>query len=325
MEKLLDVRDLRTYFYTYRGVVKALNGVYLTIKDGEVVGLVGETGSGKSVTARSIMRLIDPPGRIVGGNVFFEGRDLLKLSDREMMKIRGRKISMIFQEPIIALNPVLTIRTQIIETIMANRDVSVNEAEEIALELLEAVGLPNPKMIMKRYPFELSGGMAQRVFIAMAISANPRLLIADEPTSSLDVTIQAQILDLLNRLMEEGRISSMLYITHDLGVAAELCHRIAVMYGGRVIEFASTEEIFKEPLHPYTRSLLKAIPRLGYYDELYTIPGRVPDLVNPPSGCMFHPRCPYMKDVCKKEIPEYVEIDNSHYVACHFAGVKDVR
>ncbi len=317
MEELLRVRELRTHFYTYRGVVRALNGVNLTVPVKEVVGLVGETGSGKSVTARSIIRLIDSPGEIVGGEVIFEGRDLLKLRGDEMAEVRGKKISMIFQEPVIALNPVLNVGTQMRETIQANLGHPKEEAEEEAVKLLTGVGLPDARSILKRYPHELSGGMAQRVMIAMAVSAEPKLLIADEPTSSLDVTIQSQILQLLRDLMEAGSISSILFITHDLGVAAELCDKIAVMYGGRIAEFGTLEQIFEDPRHPYTMGLMKAVPKLGDYDHLYTIPGEVPDLVSPPEGCVFHPRCPHAMDVCSEVAPREAEVGGSHVVSCH--------
>lgn len=320
MEELLAVEGLRTYFYTYRGVVKALNGVDLRVMNGEVVGLVGETGSGKSVTARSIIRLIDPPGEIVGGKVVFEGRDLLSLGEGAMATVRGKKISMIFQEPVIALNPVLNVGTQVKETLQTNLGYSKDQAEKEAVRLLADVGLPDPHSIIKRYPHELSGGMAQRALIAMAIAAKPKLLIADEPTSSLDVTIESQILQLIQDLMEMGSISSILFITHDLGVAAHLCDKIAVMYGGRIAEFGSLEQIFENPQHPYTMGLMRAVPKLGYYDKLYTIPGEVPDLVSPPSGCIFHPRCPRAMDICSEVEAEAVEVEEGHIVSCHLVG-----
>jgi oligopeptide/dipeptide ABC transporter ATP-binding protein len=315
--ELLKVKDLKTYFYTYRGIVKALNGVEFDILEGEIVGLVGETGCGKSVTARSIMRLIDPPGRIVSGEVILEGKDLLKLKEDDMVNIRGKKISMIFQEPIISLNPVLNIGMQIKETIEANLGYHGKEAEKKVIELLTQVGLPDPINLMKRYPHELSGGMAQRVLIAIAIAANPKLLIADEPTSSLDVTIQSQILELIKNLIKIGSISSVLFITHDLGVAAQICNKIAVMYGGKIVEFGDIMKIFEKPIHPYTNGLMKAIPKPGYYDILYTIPGELPDLVSLPSGCIFHQRCPYATKVCTEVEPPSYEIEKSHIVACH--------
>jgi peptide/nickel transport system ATP-binding protein len=317
MNELLEVKGLKTNFYTYRGVVKALNGVSFSIHDGEVVGLVGETGSGKSVTAKSIMRLIDTPGKIMEGEIWFNGVDLLKLKEDEMRHMRGKEMSMIFQEPVIALNPVLNVGVQMIEAIETNLGYDKKAAEIEALDLLRKVGLPDVESLLKRYPHELSGGMAQRVFIAMSIAARPKLLIADEPTSSLDVTIQSQILVLLRHLMEIDSINSILFITHDLGVAAELCDKIAVMYGGRIMEYGTKEEIFMEPLHPYTQGLMKAVPKPGFYGELFTIPGEVPDLVMPPSGCVFNPRCIHRMDVCDKMEPKLVKLSETHYVSCH--------
>lgn len=317
MGKLLEVKGLKTNFYTYRGVVKALNGVDFIIHDKEVVGLVGETGSGKSVTAKSIMRLIDAPGKIMEGEVLFNGVDLLKLREDKMRDVRGNEISMIFQDPVIALNPVLNVGTQMIEAIETNLGYDRKKAKTEALDLLGRVGLPDVESLLKRYPHELSGGMAQRVFIAMSIAARPKLLIADEPTSSLDVTVQSQILSLLRHLMEIDSINAVLFITHDLGVAAELCDKIAVMYGGRIMEFGTKEEIFDEPLHPYTRGLMRAVPKPGFYGELFTIPGEVPDLVTPPTGCVFHPRCQHRMDVCDSEEPRTTKASESHYVTCH--------
>ncbi len=311
---LLTIRDLVIHFHTYRGVVKALDGVNLSINKGEAVGLVGETGSGKTVTALTIMRLLEPNAKILNGQVLFEGRDLLKVSEEEMRKIRGKEISMVFQEPKAALNPVLTIGYQLVEAIMAHREVEKDEARKIAVNMLKKVGLPDPERLLKRYPHELSGGMAQRVMIAMALLMRPKLLIADEPTSALDVTVQAQILDLMKELIEEIN-TSVLYITHDLGVAAEICDKIAVMYAGNVVEYGDIYSVFEEPLHPYTVGLLNAIPRLGR--DLYTIKGEIPDLINPPSGCRFHPRCPKAMEVCKKVKPKLVNLGNGRYVACH--------
>ena len=312
-KELLNVKDLITRFYTYRGVVKALEGVNLTVGRREIVGLVGETGSGKTVTALSILRLIDPPGEIVDGEVTFDGRDLLKLSDEEMRRVRGKEISIIFQEPTLALNPVLTVGFQLQEAI-ETQNIPKEEAIKLAIDLLERVGLPDPERMFKSYPHELSGGMAQRAIIAMALAMKPKLLIADEPTSSLDVTIQAQILELIKKPVEDIGVS-VLYITHDLGVAAEICDKIAVMYTGNIVEFGDIFSIFEEPLHPYTKGLLNAIPKLGR--DLYTIRGEVPDLVNPPSGCRFHPRCLQALDICSREKPQDVEVRKGHLVACH--------
>lgn len=317
-DKLLTIRDLVTHFYTYRGVVKALDGVNLSISKREFAGLVGETGSGKSVTALSIMRLIEPPGKIISGEVIFNGRDLLKLSVEEVREIRGKEISMIFQEPTLALNPVLTIGLQLREAIEIS-GVQKKEAENLAITMLKKVGLPDPERILKSYPHELSGGMAQRVMIAMALSLKPKLLIADEPTSSLDVTVQAQIIDLMKKLVDEIG-TSVLYITHDLGVAAEICDKIAVMYAGNIVEQSDIFTMFEEPLHPYTENLLKAIPKMGC--DLYTIEGEVPDLINPPSGCRFHPRCQKALPICLREKPQLVEVGKDHFVACHLFKYK---
>jgi len=311
--ELLNVKNLITRFYTYRGVVKALEGVNLTVGRKEIVGLVGETGSGKSVTALSILRLIDPPGEIVNGEVIFDGRNLLKLSDEEMRKVRGKEISMIFQEPTVALNPVLTVGFQLREA-METQNIPKEEAIKLAVDLLGRVGLPDPERMFKSFPHELSGGMAQRAMIAMALAMKPKLLIADEPTSSLDVTLEAQILELIKKPVE-GMGVSVLYITHDLGVAAEICDKIAVMYTGSIVEFGDIFSIFEEPLHPYTKGLLNAVPKLGR--DLYTIRGEVPDLVNPPSGCRFHPRCLQALDICSREKPQSVEVRKGHFVACH--------
>ena len=312
-KELLNVKNLITRFYTYRGVVKALEGVDLTVGGREIVGLVGETGSGKSVTALSILRLIDPPGKIVNGEVLFDGRDLLKLSDEEMRKVRGKEISMIFQEPTVALNPVLTVGFQLREA-METQNIPKEEAIKLAVDLLGRVGLPDPERMFKSFPHELSGGTAQRAMIAMSLAMKPKLLIADEPTSSLDVTLEAQILELIKKPVE-GMGVSVLYITHDLGVAAEICDKIAVMYTGSIVEFGDIFSIFEEPLHPYTKGLLNAVPKLGR--DLYTIRGEVPDLVNPPSGCRFHPRCLQALDICLREKPQNVEVRKGHFVACH--------
>lgn len=319
---LLTVKNLRVIFHTYRGIIKALNGVNIWINKQERLGLVGETGCGKSVTSLSIMRLIEEPGEIVEGEIIFNGKDLLKLSENEMMKIRGKEISMIFQEPISALNPVFKVGYQIAEAIAHAENISIKDAYEKVRDALEMVGL-DWKRTMNLYPHELSGGMAQRIMIAMALVTRPKLLIADEPTSALDVTIQAQILNLLDDLIKEMK-SAVMMITHDLGVAAEFCDRIAVMYAGNVVEFTKTEIIFENPLHPYTKGLLKAVPRIGRTEELEGVPGMVPDLVDPPPGCRFHPRCENRLDICSRKKPELVEVEEDHFVACHLfsGGVK---
>ncbi len=316
MKRLLDVSDLRVMFHTYRGTIKALNGVRLWLNEEERLGIVGETGCGKSVSALSIMRLIDPPGEITDGEVVFEGLDLLKMSEEEMDKsVRGKKISMIFQEPVSALNPVFKVGFQIAEAIAHSNDISMDEAYKQVPESLEMVGL-DWKRSMELYPHELSGGMAQRVMIAMALAVKPKLLIADEPTSALDVTIQAQILQLLDELVRMGK-NAVILITHDLGIASEFCDRITVMYAGNVIEVSDSQEVFQSPLHPYSKGLINSIPIIGASKVLKGIPGSVPDLVSPPPGCRFHPRCEFCFDRCRVELPDLREVKPDHFVACH--------
>jgi len=318
MEKLLSVRNLRTIFHTYRGIVKALNGVSFDVYKEDFLGIVGETGCGKSVTSLSIMRLIEEPGEIVEGSVIFEGKDLLKLSEEQMQKVRSKEISMIFQEPKMALNPVLKVGFQIAEAISTAEDLPIKskEVQTKVYEILKAVGLPDPESMAEKYPHELSGGMAQRIMIAMGLVTKPKLLIADEPTSALDVTIQAQILHLIKELVSEMGTSAMI-ITHNLGIVAEYCERVVIMYAGNVAEIGEVKEIFKEPLHPYTKGLINAVPVIGTKGKLQTIRGIVPDLVNPPSGCRFHPRCDHAMDICSKELPPIKEVKPGHFVACH--------
>lgn len=313
---IVEFRNLKTYFYTEEGVVKAVNDVSFSIREGETVCVVGESGCGKSVTALSLMRLIQsPPGKIVGGEIIFDGRDILKLSDAEMRRIRGNEIGMIFQEPMTSLNPVLTIGDQLMEPLMLHKHMTKKEAWNKAIELIKQVGIPRAEQIMTSYPHELSGGMRQRIMIAMAISCDPKLLIADEPTTALDVTIQAQILDLLRRLKEEKKMALML-ITHDLGIVAEMADYVVVMYAGKVIEEAPVRELFKNPKHPYTRGLLKAKPVIGRRQErLYTIPGQVPNPIDLGDFCYFSDRCEYTMDVCRKKMPPLVADENGHKVA----------
>ncbi|MFN3282724.1 MAG: ABC transporter ATP-binding protein [Pseudothermotoga sp.] len=312
---LVDISRLRVIFHTYRGTIKALNGVELWLNEEERLGVVGETGCGKSVTALSIMRLIEQPGEIIDGKIWFNGKDLLQLNEDEMDKVRGKQISMIFQEPVAALNPVFKVGFQIAETIAHSQNISINDAYTQVREALEMVGLDWQRTI-DLYAHELSGGMAQRVMIAMALAVRPKLLIADEPTSALDVTIQAQILELLDKLVSVGK-NAVILITHDLGIASEFCDRVAVMYAGNVIEVAPSQEIFNEPLHPYTKGLIDSIPVVGRAKQLTGIAGVVPDLVDPPSGCRFHPRCKHAFEKCNVELPELVQIKANHYVACH--------
>ncbi len=320
--KLLEVSDLKTYFFTDDGVVKAVDGVSFSIDEGETFGLVGESGCGKSVTALSIIKLIpDPPGKIIGGEVRLEGEDLLKKSENEMQKIRGNKISMIFQEPMTSLDPVFTIGSELIETIQLHQGVEKEEAEKKAIEMLRVVGIPEPEKRMKEYPHQLSGGMRQRAMIAMALSCNPKLLIADEPTTALDVTIQAQILRLMDKLKEEFS-AAVLLITHDLGVIAETCKNVGVMYAGKIVEYGSVEDIFENPLHPYTVGLNRAIPRLDVDTEkLQIIEGNVPDLIDMPSGCKFHPRCPYAMDICREKEPPLKEREKNHFARCYLEEI----
>jgi len=313
---LLDIRNLKTYFYTYKGVVKALEGVNLRIGANELLGLVGETGCGKTVTGLSILRLIDSPGKIIGGEIVFGGEDLLKLSENEMSeRIRGKKISMIFQEPRSSLNPTYTVGSQISEAIRLHQRVDKREAFERSISILRQTGMPDPERIVKEYPHELSGGMAQRAMIAMALSCDPELLIADEPTSSLDVTIEAQILELIKDLISKFR-ASVLLITHDLGIVAETCDKVAVMYAGNVIEYGDVRDIFKRHKHPYTEGLLKSVPKLKVSGELYTIEGTVPNLITPPTGCRFHPRCPEAMKKCSELKPPDFEVESGHSVSC---------
>lgn len=313
---LLDIRNLKTYFYTYKGVVKALEGVNLRIGANELLGLVGETGCGKTVTGLSILSLIDYPGKIIGGEIVFGGEDLLKLSENEMSeRIRGKKISMIFQEPRSSLNPTYTVGSQISEAIRLHQRVNKREAFERSISILRQTGMPDPERIVKEYPHELSGGMAQRAMIAMALSCDPDLLIADEPTSSLDVTIEAQILELIKELISKFR-ASVLLITHDLGIVAETCDKVAVMYAGNVIEYGDVRDIFKRHKHPYTEGLLKSVPKLKMSGELYTIEGTVPNLITPPTGCRFHPRCPEARKKCSELKPPDFEVEMGHSVSC---------
>ncbi len=316
---LLEVRDLRTYFFTEAGVARAVDGVSWSLPRGKTLALVGESGCGKSVTALSIMRLVpDPPGRIVGGQILFDGRDLVTASERELRQIRGNRIGMIFQEPMTSLNPVYTIGDQIIEAIELHQSLRGRAARELAIEMLRQVGIPAPERRVDEYPHQLSGGMRQRVMIAMALSCNPSLLIADEPTTALDVTIQAQILDLL-RSLQEQRHMSVLLITHDLGVVAQVADEVCVMYASRIVERAEVRELFANPLHPYTQGLFRSIPRLGQEKErLEVIPGNVPNPLHFPSGCKFHPRCPRGHDdpQCRTQDLGLKELRPGHWVAC---------
>jgi peptide/nickel transport system ATP-binding protein len=382
-ESLFHIKDLYLNFYTYDGVVKALDGVTLNLRKGEILGLVGETGCGKSVTSLSLLKIVVPPGRIEGGQIEFNVKgktyDILSLSDPTMRRVRGRYVSMIFQEPRAALNPVYTVGDQISEVFFHHRKEELirgaisqlekdiekssgikrwiykkelslyekmlknpkskqvniaskipiirrfqnrmkNEARKMAIDLLRLLNIPDPARVVDMYPHELSGGMAQRVVIAMALSCNPLLLIADEPTTNLDVTVQAQILVLIKELQSNFG-SAILYVTHDLGVVAEICDRVAVMYAGNVVELADVMSLFRKPLHPYTQGLLASIPRPG--QKFVSIPGTVPSLINPPKGCRFHDRCGYAMERCVKEKPKFIEIEKDHFVACHLYSLKE--
>jgi oligopeptide/dipeptide ABC transporter ATP-binding protein len=324
-QKILEIKELRTYFFTYEGVAKAVDGVSCQLEKGEPLGVVGESGCGKSVTALSVLRLIPvPPGRVVGGEILFKGRNLLGLSEDEMRKIRGNRISMIFQEPMTSLNPVFTVGNQIRETFKLHQGLSKKESLEKSIEMLRLVNIPTPERAVERYPHELSGGMRQRVMIAMALACNPEILIADEPTTALDVTIQAQILDLMNKLKEELGMAIIL-ITHNLGVVAETAKRVIVMYAGKIVEEAQTKTLFGNPQHPYTMGLLKSIPVLGDKIRrgkvrLNEIPGVVPSLYELPSGCKFSTRCPFVMDICKEKEPELKEIEKGHFSSCWLAN-----
>ncbi len=319
-DRLLEVKDLKTYFDTDEGVVKAVDGVSFHLDKGETLGVVGESGSGKSVTSLSVMRLIaTPPGRIASGEMFFEGQDLVKKSERDMRRIRGNEISMIFQEPMTSLNPVYTVGDQIAEAIVLHQGKSQREAMRMAAEMLDLVGIPEPGKRVKNYPHQMSGGMRQRVMIAMALSCGPKLLIADEPTTALDVTIQAQILDLMRKLQREIGMS-ILFITHDLGVVAEVADRVVVMYAGRAVEEGDVNDIFAKPQMPYTLGLMNSIPRVDraaeHQDRLEAIPGNVPNPLYLPEGCAFHPRCRFMVDACKAENPRLEDTGGGHMVRC---------
>ncbi len=319
-ERLLEVRGLKTYFFTEAGVVKAVDGVDFYVNRGEVLGLVGESGCGKSVTAFSIIRLVGVPGKVVAGEVLFDGDDLLKVNDAEIRRVRGNKITMIFQQPTSCLNPVFKVGDQISEVLEVHQTLGKEAGRQRAVDLLKLVGIPEPEKRIDSYPHELSGGMAQRVMIAMALACMPEMLIADEPTTALDVTIQAQILDLLRNLQTETG-TAIILITHDLGIVAEMCERVAVMYAGRIVEEADVETLFSHPKHPYTVGLLGSVPVLGVVkDKLDVIPGSVPNLINLPPGCQFAPRCrPRVEnnlEICAQQEPELKNIQPRHQVRC---------
>ncbi len=321
---LLDVRDLRTYFLTDGGDVRAVDGVSFSMAPGERLGVVGESGSGKSVTAASIMGLIEPPGAIVGGEILFHGRDLVSLPEREMRTIRGKEIAIIFQDPMTALDPVFTIGSQMVETLKIHKGMSRKEARTVAIDTLADVHIPSPEKRLDDYPHQFSGGMRQRVVIAMALLCDPDLLIADEPTTALDVTSQAQVMDLMLSLADD-RGTAVMLITHDLGVVAGFCENVQVMYAGEIIERGPAGRLYLEPEHPYTRGLLESVPRLDEDapSQLYSIRGSAPSTVTPPQGCRFWPRCDHAMDVCVSTRPEPCRGEGARECACHFAGRLD--
>ena len=317
-DKLFEIKNLKTFFHTEAGTVKAVNDVSFDIFEGEVLGIVGESGSGKSVTSLSINRLIpNPPGEIVSGEIIYDGKNLLELSYEEMRKYRGRHISMIFQEPMTSLNPVLRVGVQMNEVLVEHEGISEEEATKKSIEMLDAVGIPEPERRINDYPHQFSGGMRQRIMIAMALQCNPSLLIADEPTTALDVTIQAQILDLMMELKDSRNDAAILLITHDLAVIAETCDRVIVMYGGVIQEIATIDELFKNPLHPYTKALMNSIPKIDQkVDRLNTLKGIVPSILDMPVGCKFCTRCDFVEQKCEDTEPELIEIKDGHFVRC---------
>ena len=320
MVPILQIKNLKTFFYSSQGVGKAVNGISWNLDRREALGIVGESGCGKTVTALSILRLVsDPPGRIVGGKILFEGNDLLKLSENQMEELRGNRISMIFQDPMNSLDPVFTIGNQIAEVFQFHQGMSRRDALEQSIEMLKTVKIPSPEERVSEYPYQMSGGMQQRVMIAMALACRPQVLIADEPTTALDVTIQAQILDLMLKLKEELD-TAIILITHDLGIIAEVAQRVIVMYAGEIVEEATVDEIFENPLHPYTRGLLQSMPHVDQRSKrlarLQEIPGVVPGLNELPQGCLFHPRCPQTMEICREESPEWIQISDRASVRC---------
>lgn len=317
MSQILSVVDLETQFSTPHGTVRAVNRVSFMVGRGEIVGIVGESGSGKSMTARSILRIVPRPGKIVGGQVLLDGRNLLALDEKEMQRVRGGKIAIIFQEPGAALNPVFTVGDQLLENLKIHRGLTGNKAREMAADYFAQVGIPEPRLRLDSYPHQLSGGMQQRVTIAMALACSPELLIADEPTTALDVTIQAQILDLLVRLAREANVG-MIFITHNIAAVAQIAQRILVMYAGKIVEEGTTEQVIDAPQHPYTQALLKAMPRIQAVrgERLYEIAGRVPDLSNLPTGCAFHPRCEFVMERCRTDVPSLDVVEGNRRVSC---------
>jgi len=315
-QTILEVEDLKSYFYTEAGVVKAVDGVSFTVNKGEPLGLVGESGSGKTVTALSVLRIVPHPGRVVSGKITFHDEDLLAKTEKEMRRVRGKQIGYVSQDPNSSLDPLFTVESQLTEVVMAHEKLSNEVASERVLKLLQLVKIPEPEARLKAYPHELSGGMRQRIAIARALAAEPDLLIADEPTTNLDVTIQAQVLELLKDLERELEMALIL-ITHDMGIIAEMAQKVVVLYAGRVAEVSTIKEIFSAPKHPYTAALLQAVPRIDKKRELVPIPGSIPNLITPPSGCRYHPRCGYMIDKCVSIEPTLERVGEGREVSCH--------
>lgn len=316
-DSVLHVENLRTYFFTYAGIVRAVDGISLDVNRGETLGVVGESGSGKTVTAQSILRIVPSPGKIVDGTIEFQGRNLLKLEEHAMQKIRGKEIAYVFQDPTTTLDPVYKVGEQLSEVIMRHHNISKKDALAKAIDLLRNVEIPDPEIRINQYPHELSGGTKQRIAIARALSCDPTLILADEPTTALDVTIQAQILDLLKELKNRLNVA-MVLITHDMGIVADVCDRVTVLYAGQVCETGTVEQVFEKPKHPYTQALLTSVPSLALRKEkLSVIPGNVPNLIQPPSGCRFHPRCPFAQQICIDKVPELEPIGDGRWVHCH--------
>jgi oligopeptide/dipeptide ABC transporter ATP-binding protein len=315
-ETLLKIEGLKTYFFTEAGIVKAVDGMSFDVRKGESLGLVGESGSGKTVTALSVLRIVPKPGRIVEGKIEFKGENLLKKSEKEMQSIRGSEIAIIFQDPSSSLNPVYNVETQLRDVLSAHKSISKVESRKKIVELMSLVGIPDAEVRMREFPHQFSGGMKQRVAIARALALQPTLLFADEPTTALDVTIQAQVLDLLEDLKKKMGMS-LVMITHDMGIIAKMTTRVVVMYAGNVCEIAKTEDLYDHPRHPYTASLLAAVPRLDRKKTLSIIPGNIPNLIEPPSGCRFHPRCKYATEKCAEASPILEEVEPEHFVACY--------
>ncbi len=315
-EALLSINQLKTYFFTEAGIVKAVDGVGFDIKKGETLGLVGESGSGKTVTALSVLQIVPIPGKIVGGEILWEGENLLRKKEKEMREFRGKKIAMVFQDPTSSLNPIFSIERQLTEIVMHHEKADKKKARDRVLEVLRLVGIPEAERRLAEYPHQFSGGMKQRVAVARALLLKPDLLFADEPTTNLDVTIQGQVLDLMKDLKQKLGMA-MVLITHDMGIVASMADRVVVLYAGQVCEIAPTKELFRRPMNPYTRALLESVPRLDVRKTLEIIPGNVPNLITPPSGCRFHPRCKYAFDKCSQDPPVLEEVGPQHFVACY--------